>query len=270
MSVTKAVVMARGLGSRMRSDDAEADLRPDQADAAASGAKAMMPVGDRPFLDHSLSRLADAGITDVCLVVAPDHDEIRAHYEAQPLSRVRVSYAVQDEPRGTADAVAAAACFTGGDRFLVVNGDNLYPVPALRALLAARGSAAIGFAPSVLVSGSNIPPCRLDAFAVLSRDVDGALTAIIEKPTPEQAEQFGRHRMVSMNCWLFEPSIQDACRRIGPSVRGEYEVVDAVRLLIEEGTRFEVIPVAAGVLDLSSRADVADVTAFLEADRVAL
>ena len=108
MSVTKAVVMARGLGSRMRSDDAEADLRPDQADAAASGAKAMMPVGDRPFLDHSLSRLADAGITDVCLVVAPDHDEIRAHYEAQPLSRVRVSYAVQDEPRGTADAVAAA------------------------------------------------------------------------------------------------------------------------------------------------------------------
>ncbi|QIK72485.1 nucleotidyltransferase family protein [Propioniciclava coleopterorum] len=269
MSVTKAVVMARGLGSRMRRD-AGADLRPDQAEAAASGAKAMMPVGERPFLDHSLSRLAAAGITDVCLVVAPDHEEIRSYYDAQPLSRITVHYAVQAEPRGTADAIAAAADFTGRDRFVAVNGDNLYPVPALRALLASRGSAVIGFAPSVLISESNIPEERLDAFAVLTRDPDGALTAIVEKPTPEQAAAFGRHPMVSMNCWLFEPTIQDACRRIGPSVRGEYEVVDAVRLLMTEGVRFDVIPVAAGVLDLSSRGDVPAVTSFLEADRVRL
>lgn len=269
MSVTKAVVMARGLGSRMRRD-ADANLRPDQAEAAASGAKAMMPVGERPFLDHSLSRLAASGITDVCLVVAPDDEAIRSHYDAAELSRLTVTYAVQAEPRGTADAIAAASDFVGEDRFVAVNGDNLYPVPALRALMAAPGSAAVGFAPSVLISESNIPEERLDAFAVLTRDDDGTLTAIVEKPTPEQAAAFGPHRMVSMNCWLFEPSILDACRNVEPSVRGELEVVDAVRTLVGDGVRFDVIPVAAGVLDFSSRGDVEAVTAFLEADRVRL
>lgn len=269
MSVTKAVVMARGLGSRMRRD-ADATLAPEQAEAAASGAKAMMPVGERPFLDHSLSRLAASGITDVCLVVAPDDEAIRAHYDATELSRLRVTYAVQQEPRGTADAIAAAADFVGGDRFVAVNGDNLYPVPALRALMAAPGSAAVGFAPSVLISESNIPQERLDAFAVLTRDADGSLTAIVEKPTPEQAASFGPHPMVSMNCWLFEPSILEACRSVEASVRGEFEVVDAVRALVSQGVRFDVIPVAAGVLDLSSRSDVAAVTAFLEADLVRL
>ncbi len=58
---TKAVILARGLGTRMRRDDAGAELSAEQASLADSGMKAMIPVG-RPFLDYVLSGLADAGV----------------------------------------------------------------------------------------------------------------------------------------------------------------------------------------------------------------
>ena len=56
--VSKAVVMARGLGTRMKAASGEVELTAEQANAAASGAKAMMPLGGRPFLDHVLTNLA--------------------------------------------------------------------------------------------------------------------------------------------------------------------------------------------------------------------
>ncbi|WP_353066467.1 hypothetical protein [Arcanobacterium hippocoleae] len=68
----KVVVLARGLGTRMRKAAAGAELTGAQAEAASLGAKAMMPIG-RPFLDHCLHAYADAGITEACLVIGPEH-----------------------------------------------------------------------------------------------------------------------------------------------------------------------------------------------------
>ena len=76
--------------------------------AADAGAKGMMPI-ERPFLEYVISALADAGIAEVVLVVPPDHAAIRAHFaEIAPPQRVSVRFAVQDQPRGTSDAVFAA------------------------------------------------------------------------------------------------------------------------------------------------------------------
>ena len=80
-ATTKAVILARGLGSRMRRADADARVDERQARVADAGMKAMIPIG-RPFLDHVISGLADAGITDVCLVIGPEHDVIRAYYDS--------------------------------------------------------------------------------------------------------------------------------------------------------------------------------------------
>lgn len=262
MSVTKAVVMARGLGSRMRREGA-GELTPEQRAAAASGAKAMMPLGGRPFLDHVLTALADAGLTDICLVIGPEHDAVRRYYDGLSLTRVRISYAVQTEPRGTADAVSAAVEFAGQDRFVVVNGDNLYPAASLRRLTAEPGLATVGFTPGGLVAGSNIPADRIAAFALLKLDAAGEVSDVIEKPTPQTIAAFGADRLVSMNCWLLGPRVFEACAAIPLSPRGELELVDAVRWLIAAGERVTVVPSADGVWDLSSRGDVADVARAL-------
>ncbi|HVF39254.1 MAG TPA: hypothetical protein VM939_05085, partial [Gemmatimonadaceae bacterium] len=95
--VTKAVILARGLGTRMRRADLAAPIDEDQAAAADAGVKGMIPVG-RPFLDFLLSAIADAGFTDVCLVIGPEHDHVRDHYgKRHPPQRIRVSFAIQEK-----------------------------------------------------------------------------------------------------------------------------------------------------------------------------
>ena len=68
----QVVILARGLGTRMRKSDPAVALDPALAAAADSGVKAMIPIG-RPFLDYVLGVAADAGITRACLVVGPEH-----------------------------------------------------------------------------------------------------------------------------------------------------------------------------------------------------
>ena len=264
----KIVVLARGLGTRMRQDTG-VRLSDEQQRAAASGAKAMMPIG-RPFLDHCLTAYADAGFTEACLVIGPEHRAVRDYYTQLAPTRIRVSFAVQDEPRGTADAVLAAESFAGDDRFVVVNGDNFYSVDALRALRTASGNASVGYEMEALVELGNVPPDRVTAFALLETDSEGHVHDIIEKPSADQAAARSDRSLLSMNCFAFTPAIFPAARRITPSPRGELEVTDAVRALIAAGTPVSVVPVRDGVLDLSSRADVASVTAALAGHEVRL
>lgn len=255
-SLTTAVILARGLGSRMRAGDG-ADLRPDQAAAAASGAKAMMPTGGRPFLDYSLSALADAGITDVILVVPPQHDAFRAHVDALELTRLSVSFAVQDEPRGTADAVAAAEEAVDGRRFVMVNGDNLYAPDAIARFREHDGCGVLGYDKAALVALSNISAERIAAYAIIE-ERDGVLVDIVEKPDAAFVDAAGPHALVSMNAMAFTPIVFEACRSIAPSARGEYECVDAVRwIAAREPVR--VPRVESGCLDLSNRGDIASV-----------
>lgn len=267
--VTKAVILARGLGTRMRKADDAAQIDEKQAKVAASGVKALIDVG-RPFLDYVISVLADAGITEICLVIGPEHDMLREYAAATSGGRVTVTTAVQEEPRGTADAVAAARDFAGADRVVVLNSDNYYPLPALQGLVAAPGSALVGFDRAALISDSNIPADRIAAFAIAAVTEDGALADIVEKPDAQTLAAYGESAPVSMNCWLFTPAIFDACDEVEPSPRGELEVIDAVRLLVERGERFTVVPAAVGVLDMSSRGDIADVQAALAAVEVRL
>jgi NDP-sugar pyrophosphorylase family protein len=159
----KAVVLARGLARRMKEDQPGAALDRDQAAAAGAGQKAMMPVGAgrRPFLDYILSSLADAGASDVGLVIGPEHQAIRRRYEeGAPGQRTRVTFLIQEQPLGTANAVLACESWTQDEPFLVMNGDNLYPVPALRDLCGLNTPGLPAFERDALVRDSNIPAER--------------------------------------------------------------------------------------------------------------
>lgn len=264
----RAAILARGLGTRMRERDDAAPLAPEQAAAAERGLKAMIPVGaGRPFLDYLLAAVADAGFAEACLVVGPEHDAVRARY-GHGLRRLRVTFAVQREPRGTADAVLAAAELVGEEPFVVLNGDNYYPAAVLAMLRRAAPPALIGFSRAGLLRDGQIPPTRIARYALLDVAADGLLRRIVEKPDDAAARVLAG-APVSMNCWLLTREIVEACRRVRPSPRGELELTDAVQLAIDElGARVHVLPVDAPVLDLSHRADVAAVAARLAVVKV--
>ena len=267
----KAVLLARGLGSRMKQDGpstspgaSDVRLTPEQSAAAAAGAKGMMPIGTRPFLDYVLSALADAGCTSVCFVVAPDHTAIRDYYDgAGRPSRLAIAYAVQPIADGTARAVQCARDYAGRDPFLVLNSDNLYPAPVLRALVDLDGPGLPAYAVDSLVHESGFPRDRVMGFAAIDINAHGHLTRIIEKPGRDYYDAMGSRALISMNVWRFDERIFSACRDVPLSPRGEYELSEAVGVAVSRGEVFRTFPASGAVLDLSRRSDVALVNARL-------
>jgi glucose-1-phosphate thymidylyltransferase len=262
------VVLARGAGRRMRAHGESADLTPAQAAAASAGRKAMMPIGAgdaaRPFLDYVLAALADAGCDRICLVIAPDQDEVRQRYlsDVRP-TRFALTCAEQPDASGTAHAVLAAEAAVDGAPFLVVNADNLYPVAALADLVVLEGPGLLSFSRVDLVASSHIPPERIAAFASIDVDEAGWLRGIVEKPEPAALGTHGADMRVSMNAWRFDRRIFDACREVGPSARGEYELPEAVALALTRHVPFRAVPARGPVLDLSHRRDIPGVSARL-------
>ena len=174
-----------------------------------------------------------------------------------------VTFAVQQDARGTADAVLSAEAFAGNAPFLVLNSDNYYPVDVLRALVALDGPGLPAFRRSTLIAQGNIDPGphpqlrhaddRRGRHAAGHRRKAGR-----RRRSRATLPDHGDDVRVSMNCWRFGPSIFTACRRIEPSPRGELELPNAVRYAVRVmGERFRAIPVDAGVLDLSRREDIA-------------
>jgi glucose-1-phosphate thymidylyltransferase len=267
----KAVILARGLGTRMRRADAAAPLDDSQAAVADTGVKALIPI-DRPFLDYVLSALADAGYRHVCLVVGPEQQSLRDYYTRQvEPQRLSIELAVQEEPKGTADAVAAAESFADGGPFLSINSDNYYPLEAYKALGRQDGPAVALFHKDAMLAESNVTVERLNKFAFGEIDKQGFLKQIVEKPDQREWAALSQPDWISMNCWRFGPTIFRACRSIGPSPRGEYEIPDAVRYAMENlGERFRAVPIRSPVLDLSSREDIAPVAAKLSHAEVKL
>jgi glucose-1-phosphate thymidylyltransferase len=255
----KAVILARGLGTRMRKQDDGAALSDREKAMAEAGIKALIPI-DRPFLDYVLSALGDAGYRRICLVIGPDHDVIRRYYgEEVQLDRLSIDFAVQEEPKGTANAVLAAETFADGDPVAVLNSDNYYPVGALRPLREQGGSGVALFDWQSMTAGADLPEERLRSFTVGKLE-NGCLKAILEKPDEATWQALPRPIWISMNCWQFRATIFDACRAIKPSKRGEYEITDAVQHSIDVlGEPFRVVTTSETVLDITSRRDIASV-----------
>lgn len=259
--IARAVILARGLGTRLRAADDTAHLDEAQRRAADAGLKPLMPINGRPFLDYVLNTLADAGLRRIALVVAPDHRALRQRYVSDaPPSRIALDFIVQPDACGTANAVLMVEPWTNGESFLVMNADNLYPVEALRDLARLEEPGLSGFGADDLVCSSNILPERITAFACIDVDANGYLSSIVEKPVKNVAPA---PRIISMNLWRFDRRIFDACRDVPQSRRGEFELPEAVGLAVSRGVRFRVVPARGPVLDLSRRADAAELESRL-------
>ena len=111
--ITKAVILARGLGTRMKAQTGHENLNSDQAKIANLGIKTLMPMmGGKTLLDFIFESLNSSGFTEICLVIGNEHKNIRDFCAGKPY---KISYAIQAKPLGTADAVLAAEKFVGSD-----------------------------------------------------------------------------------------------------------------------------------------------------------
>jgi glucose-1-phosphate thymidylyltransferase len=234
-----------------------------------------MPLAGRPLLDYALHALADGGVRDVVFVVPPGDSALRQRYDedAQP-ARLRVRFAVQDEPRGTANALLAAREAVsaplgassddhGRRHFLMCNADNLYSAAAIESLVDLRGPGLVAYDADALVREGGMEAERVRSFALVDVSEDGMLNAIVEKPSAEHPLMKAKHRWVSMNLWRFTDAIFDACASVQPSSRGELELADAVRISMERGESYRALTRAEAVLDLTHRRDVAALSARL-------
>ncbi len=265
------MILAGGLGTRMQKQAQGVCLDEQTAKIAEQGAKGLIPIG-RPFLDHTLQALLDAGVRDFCLIVPSGASAIRKYYEAvaADLADGEIHFAVQPEPLGTAHAVACGRDW-GRDRpFMVFNSDNFYMPDTVRALMAAPAPATVAFEREGLIAGSNIAADRIARFAVLDIDDDGQLRRIVEKPDNPDEYTIGGKLYVSMNCFLFTPEIFDACDAIDPTPeRNEYELPAAVQYTIDRlGLTYTAVPSAEGVLDLTGQTDIGPVRKMLAGHEV--
>jgi glucose-1-phosphate thymidylyltransferase len=116
-----------------------------------------------------------------------------------------------------------------------------------------------------LLTKGNISEEKIRKFAICEVGKDGYLRAIVEKPAAPVMAAARGDALVSMNCWRFSSAIFEVCRRTPLSPRGEYELPVAVGEGIQRyGLRFRAVRCHEGVLDLSSRVDIAIVAEKLK------
>ena len=259
------IIMAAGKGSRMK---ASADVPEWVLEEAASRPKAMIRIGrDRkPLLQHLVERAKEEGLWDICIVVG-EHDEItRPHFDALRLDGIDLSFVVQTipagrtKPAGTAQAVQLALEAHpdwDGASVTVANGDNLPPFGMFQAMLAYRACL-----PAFDRDHLGLPAGRVQAFAVISRNDEGGLARIDEKPdeaTIQSAIWLDGTVRVSMNYFRVPYcDLLEAVRTVPEHpIRKEKELPVALSNWSEgHPGDLQVLPMAGAFLDLTHPQDI--------------
>jgi len=205
----KALLLSGGSGTR---------LRP----ITYTSAKQLVPVANKPVLFYGLEAIAEAGITQVGIVVGDTAQEIREAVGDGSAFGIDVTYIPQAAPLGLAHAVLIAREFLGEDDFVMYLGDN-FVVGGITDLVDAFRADR----PEAQILLTKVP--NPTAFGVAELDASGQVTGLEEKPQQPKSE------LALVGVYLFTPAIHDAVRSIKPSPRGELEITDAVQWLIHAG-----------------------------------
>ena len=198
----ECVVLAAGEGKRMRPLTAK---RP----------KVMLPLANRPMMEHLILAARDSGITDFILVVGYGEREIRKHFGDGSGLGINVMYAPQRHQNGTADAVRSVRDLVTGP-FLLMNGDMILKSADIAAFCKCK-------TPCMAISTTDHPG---DYGVVLVED--GRITSLEEKSKQPKSN------LINAGAYLFLTDIFDRIDQVIPSTRGELELTDALAGLITE------------------------------------
>ncbi|MGO9488534.1 MAG: glucose-1-phosphate thymidylyltransferase [Solirubrobacteraceae bacterium] len=219
MEPLKGLILSGGKGTR---------LRP----ITHTSAKQLVPVANKPVLFYGIEAMAQAGIREVGIIIAPETGpEIEAAAGDGTRFGLRISYIVQDQPLGLAHAVLTAERFLGSSPFVMYLGDNLLQGGISELVAAFRENQ-----PDALILLTPVPDPQNYGVAELAQAPDGQIGSVrrlVEKPAEPATD------LALVGVYMFTASVHDAARAIEPSARGELEITDAIQHLVDAGLRVE-------------------------------
>ncbi len=211
----KAVVLAAGKGTRLR------PLTDDKP-------KGMVEVAGKPLLTHCFEQLVELDASELLVVVGYKKEVIIEHY-GDEFDDVPITYAHQREQTGLAHALLTVEEHIDDD-FMLMLGDNIFQAnlhDVINRQAEERADAAF------LVE--EVPWEEASRYGVCDTNKYGEITDVVEKPDDPPSN------LVMTGFYTFTPAIFHACHLVQPSDRGEYEISDAIDLLLDSGRTIDAI-----------------------------
>lgn len=207
----RGIILHGGYGTR---------LRP----LTFTGPKQLIPVANKPISQYVLEDLREASITDIAIILGNVYPEkVKEYYGDGSQFNSKITYIYQREPKGIAHAIGLCESFVGKDKFVVYLGDNLLKGGIKKFVERFQKDDTLD---ALILLTQVKEPQR---FGVARFDEKGKLAELIEKPKVPPSNY------ALAGIYFFAPIIFDAIKELKPSWRSEFEITEAIQILLSEG-----------------------------------